>query len=39
MSVSPGNLDSLLNETFPDADFTSVSAQSVTGVAYNPSTR
>jgi hypothetical protein len=31
MTVSPGNLDSLLNETFPVADYTGVSLQSETG--------
>ncbi len=31
MAVSPANLDSLLNASFPDADYTSVSFQSETG--------
>jgi hypothetical protein len=31
ITVSPGKLDGLLNETFPVADFTSVSVQSVNG--------
>lgn len=36
MTVSPGSLDSLLNETFPAADFTSVNVQSVNGVGLSP---
>jgi hypothetical protein len=35
VTVSPGNLDSLLNEAFPDADFTSVSFQSETGAGFS----
>jgi hypothetical protein len=37
INVSPGSLDSLLNQSFPAADFTSVSVQSVTGVGISPS--
>lgn len=37
MTVSPGNLDSLMNMTFPVADFTAVSVQSKTGVGLSPS--
>ena len=36
MTVSPGNLDSLQNESFSAADFTSVSLQSDTGLVANP---
>ena len=37
ITISPGSLDSLLNESFSVADFTSVSVQSVTGVGLSPS--
>lgn len=36
MTVSPGSLDSLPNESVSVADFTSVSVQSVTGVGPTP---